>query len=120
MGIGFLEVFQLGIGLYVLYAAFTNNKKLFDFSSMTFNDEAKVRKVLRSLYFAMGGVMVVDGLVGMARNALFASENPPQIALPAFVTYDFLETINFIAMGIVLTLIVVSVVYVHRNSTKKK
>lgn len=119
MATGFMEIFQLGIGVYVLYAALTNSEKLFEFSGFQFEDEEKVRRTLRALYLAIGSLAALDGLIGMARNYLFASENPPQIALPAFITYDLLMTINWCMLGSVLALIVVVYVYMRKNSTKK-
>ncbi|MEG2699462.1 MAG: hypothetical protein RR951_11095 [Ruthenibacterium sp.] len=117
---GYMELFQLLMGGYVLFAAVTNSQKLFDFSALQCDNEQRMKHTVRIFYFVIGGVFLLDGGVGMLRYILFEMPDPVLTeATRNFLSARLLQTINLSLMALTLVLIVALVVYVRKHSTRK-
>ena len=91
-----LELFELIMGVYLVYAAITGRGKAYDFSGLDFDDEtrARVTKKFRGIYAVCAGLCFLEVLLHY---------------LPATSEYDTLIGVTF--SGLILAVLVGSVIW---------
>ena len=103
MGSGFIDSFQLLIGVYLLYMGFRGENPENRMTGVPDKKEVKEPKALRGLYIAGGIFALADFAICMLRNSMFTLEQTQTglsvtqnyaISAFPFLTYDLMNSVS--------------------------
>ncbi len=86
-------ILLLAMSIYVLYGAITGKGKLYSMENIKDESKDKVRKILRSVYFALGALILLMALTNFLQGVLYSS---PEIEYEATDAYksEFADVIK--------------------------
>ena len=127
MGSGFIDSFQLLIGVYLLYMGLRGENLENRMSGVPDKNEVQEPKALRGLYITGGIFALADFAICMLRNSMFTAEqteaglsvtqNYAISALP-FLTYDLMNTVSRILSLLAIAVLIGSSVWLFVLSSR--
>lgn len=86
-------ILLLAMSVYVFYGAITGKGKLFSLENIKEESKAKVHKLLRGIYFALGAVMLLMAVSNFGQNVLYSNPIVEYEATDAYKT-EFADVIK--------------------------
>ena len=127
MGSGFIDSFQLLIGIYLLYMGVKGENLGSRLSGVPDQNEVKEPRALRGLYIVGAVFALSDFALCYLRNSMFTVEqgeaglsvtqNFTVSALP-FLTYDLMNKVSNVLSLLALAVLVISSIWLFRLSSR--